>query len=118
MAVGQAFTGAHRIDLDPASWVENIPGWLADSDQLLADIFAAAGWEQRDRWTYNRRVPEPRLTAEYRDIADAPVPMRRTTAAALSRRYSAPYDGLWINLYRDHRDSTGLARRPAHLQAR
>ena len=43
MAVDRAFTGAHRIDLDPASWVEHIPGWLAGSDQLLADIFAAAG---------------------------------------------------------------------------
>jgi alkylated DNA repair dioxygenase AlkB len=107
MAVDRAFTGAHRIDLDPASWVEHIPGWLAGSDQLLAYIFSAAGWEQRDRWIYNRRVPEPRLTAEYRDIADAPVPMLRTAAAALSRHYAVRYDGLWINLYRDHRDSTG-----------
>ncbi len=33
-----------------------------------------AAWEQRDRWMVNRRVIEPRLTAEYTDLADAPTP--------------------------------------------
>lgn len=47
------------------------------------------------------------LTAEYPDLADAPEPMLHAVAAALSEHYAVPYDGLWINLYRDHRDSTG-----------
>jgi hypothetical protein len=29
-----AFAGAHRIELDAASWVEHIPGWLTGSGQL------------------------------------------------------------------------------------
>jgi len=55
----------------------------------------------------NRMVTEPRLTAEYTNLAEAPDPMLRTAAAALSEHYGVPYDGLWINFYRDHRDSTG-----------
>jgi hypothetical protein len=55
----------------------------------------------------NRRVLEPRLTAECHDLADAPGPALPAAAKALSARYQIPYDGLWINFYRDHRDSTG-----------
>jgi alkylated DNA repair dioxygenase AlkB len=55
----------------------------------------------------NRMVVEPRLTAEYTDLAGAPHPILRAAADALSERYGVPYDGLWLNYYRDHRDSTG-----------
>jgi alkylated DNA repair dioxygenase AlkB len=35
-------------------------------------------------------------------------------AAALSAHYGVPYDGLWMNLYRDNNDGTGWhADRPA-----
>jgi alkylated DNA repair dioxygenase AlkB len=107
MMVDATLAGAHRIQLDAASWVEHIPGWLNGSEQLLASILASAGWEQRDRWMVNRMVVEPRLTAEYPDLASAPEPMLHAAAAILSHHYGVPYDGLWVNLYRDHRDSTG-----------
>ena len=55
----------------------------------------------------NRMVVEPRLTAEYTDLANAPEPMLHTAAAALSSHYGVPYDGLWLNVYRDHHDGTG-----------
>jgi len=55
----------------------------------------------------NRMVTEPRLTAEYHDLASAPHDDLRAAAAVLSAHYAVPYDGLWINFYRDHRDSTG-----------
>lgn len=99
----------HRIQLDETSWIEHIPGWLGPdhAEQLLARLIASAAWEQRDRWMVNRRVLEPRLTAEYTDLAEAPDPALREAAAALSARYQVTYDGLWINFYRDHRDSTG-----------
>jgi 2OG-Fe(II) oxygenase superfamily len=107
MMVDPTFAAAHRIQLDATSWVEHIPGWLIGSEQLLAALVTSAGWEQRDRWMVNRMVVEPRLTAEYTDLADAPEPMLHTAAAALSNHYGVPYDGLWLNFYRDHRDSTG-----------
>ena len=107
MAIDPTFAAAHRIELDASSWVEHIPGWLTGGDQLLAALAAAADWEQRTRWMVNRVVAEPRLTAGYTDLGGAPEPMLRAAAAVLSRRYGVPYDGLWLNFYRDHRDSTG-----------
>jgi alkylated DNA repair dioxygenase AlkB len=101
--------GAQRIQLDQASWIEHIPGWLpaAEAAALLTSLVASAASEQRDRWMINRSVLEPRLTAEHNDLADAPDPALPAAANALSARYQIPYDGLWINFYRDHRDGTG-----------
>jgi alkylated DNA repair dioxygenase AlkB len=107
MELDLTFATARRIQLDATSWVEHVPGWLAGSEQMLAAVAAVASWEQRQRWMYDRKVVEPRLTAEYPDLGDAPEPMLHAAAAALSDHYAVPYDGLWINLYRDHRDSTG-----------
>jgi alkylated DNA repair dioxygenase AlkB len=100
---------AHRIQLDETSWLEHIPGWLtpASAEDLLAKLIANAAWEQRDRWMVNRRVIEPRLTSEYNDLTAAPDPALREAAVTLSAQYQVPYDGLWMNFYRDHRDSTG-----------
>ena len=106
-AVDQAFSTAQRGWLDGTSWVEHVPGWLSGSHELLADLTESAPWEQRERWMYTRMVTEPRLTAEYRVLADAPQPELRAMAAALSAHYGVPYDGLWMNLYRDHQDGTG-----------
>jgi alkylated DNA repair dioxygenase AlkB len=113
--VDEAFSTAQRTWLDDTSWVEHVPGWLSGSHELLADLTESAPWEQRERWMYTRMVTEPRLTAEYRVLADAPQPELRAMAAALSAHYGVPYDGLWMNLYRDHQDGTGWhADRPAN----
>jgi alkylated DNA repair dioxygenase AlkB len=100
------FRTARRVQLDETSWLEHVPGWLAGSEQLFAMLLEQAGWEHRERWMINRVVTEPRLTAEYPDIADAPQVLQEI-GATLSTHYGVAYDGLWINLYRDHRDSTG-----------
>jgi alkylated DNA repair dioxygenase AlkB len=107
LAIDETFASAHRIELDATSWVEHVPGWLAGNEELLARLLATAGWEQRERRIIDRMMVEPRLTAEYPDVAAAPEAMLRTITAVLSRHYGVPYDGLWLNYYRDHRDSTG-----------
>lgn len=106
-SVDATFATARRVALDAHSWVEVVPGWLSGADRLFADLRADPGWEQRDRWMYTRRVVEPRLTATYPRLAEAPHTLLLTAAAALSHHYGVTYDGVWINLYRDHRDSTG-----------
>ncbi|MCD2198167.1 alpha-ketoglutarate-dependent dioxygenase AlkB [Actinomycetospora endophytica] len=105
-AVDEGFTTAERIELDGTSWIEHVHGWLSGSQQVFDDVLAAAGWEHRSRWMYSQKVIEPRLTAEYPDVDDAPLPMLRTVAATLGSHYGASYRSLWINLYRTHRDST------------
>lgn len=84
LAVDRTFASARRVRLDAHSWVEHVPGWLSGSLQLFEDLLGADGWQQRDRRMYDEVVAE-----------------------ALSDRYDVDYDGLWMNLYRDHRDSTG-----------
>ncbi|ADP82056.1 alpha-ketoglutarate-dependent dioxygenase AlkB [Pseudofrankia inefficax] len=99
------FPTARRVALDGSSWVEFVPGWLTGGEELFGLLRREAAWEQRERWMINRRVTEPRLTAQYPEVSAAPAALREI-AAALARRYGVTYDGLWINQYRDHRDST------------
>lgn len=108
-ALDPTFTGAERHALDATSWVEIVPGWVSGGDALMAEILQVAEFEQRQRWMYDKRVDEPRLTAEYRELGAAP-PFLRALAEALSAHYGVPYDGLWINFYRDERDSTSWHR--------
>jgi alkylated DNA repair dioxygenase AlkB len=70
------------------------------------ELTATAPWEQRYRYMYGRRVAEPRLTAEYEDIAAAPQRLLPIVTDALSEHYGVAYRYLWLNLYRTHRDST------------
>ena len=56
---------------------------------------------------WERSVPEPRLTAGWStEVAgdDVPAPLREV-AAALSGHYDVAFDRIWVNLYRDGRDS-------------
>ncbi|MGG5258314.1 alpha-ketoglutarate-dependent dioxygenase AlkB [Phycicoccus avicenniae] len=97
---------ARRMHLDAHSWVEHVPEWVAAADDLFHELLGTSAWEQRSRWMYGRKVTEPRLTAEHRDLATAPG-MLRDLARRLTERYGVVYDRLWLNLYRDHHDSTG-----------
>lgn len=99
-----------RYSLDAHSWVDLIPGWCADADDLFAALLERAPWEQRERWMYDRMVLEPRLTAEVRRLAEAPHAALAEAAAALSETYGVRFDHLWLNLYRDGRDSTAWHR--------
>jgi hypothetical protein len=74
LAVGTTFAAVHRIQLDATSWVGHVPGWPTGSEHLLMALVAKAGWEQRSRWMVNRMIVEPRLTAEYTELADTPDP--------------------------------------------
>jgi alkylated DNA repair dioxygenase AlkB len=105
-SVDAGFAAAQRIELDATSWIEHVPGWLRGSGGLFDELMATAAWEQRTRWMYSRRVTEPRLTAEYPDVAAAPQTLLHTVVDTLSEHYGVPYRYVWINLYRDHRDST------------
>jgi alkylated DNA repair dioxygenase AlkB len=105
-AVDVGFSTARRIELDATSWVEHVPGWLRAGGALFDELMATAPWEQRYRYIYDRRVIEPRLTAEYKDVSAVPQPLLRTVTETLAQHYRVAYRYLWLNLYRTHRDST------------
>ncbi len=81
-------------------------GWRVLFDALVRDV----RWRQLTRTVYNQRFLEPRLTAEYRDLASAPQPLLVEAAAVLSAHYGVRYDSVWMNLYRNGRDRTGFHR--------
>jgi alkylated DNA repair dioxygenase AlkB len=110
IAIDTTFARAVRTSLDATSWVELVPGWLSGSETLLRQLAHGVPWKEHYRTLFGQRFLEPRLTAEYRELSDVPHPPLLAAAAALSRHYGVRYDSLWLNLYRDGRDSTGWHR--------
>jgi alkylated DNA repair dioxygenase AlkB len=106
VSVDASFSTVRRIWLDPESWIDFVPGWLSGSDVLFSSLRDSAAWEQRARWMYTKNVIEPRLTAEYSDVADTPDVFLRTVARTLSLHYDVLYKRVWMNLYRDNQDGT------------
>ena len=101
------FRGLTRTWLDPESWVDLAPGWVAGSDALFQAVLGSRSWGQRTRRMYDQRVREPRLTAPWSLRSGVPLEpfvleaMRR----ALCARYAVQFDSAGFNLYRDGEDS-------------
>jgi alkylated DNA repair dioxygenase AlkB len=99
----ETFATLVHHDLDERSWVDHAPAWLSGADALFEQLVAEAPWKQRERWMYERKLPEPRLTAAY-DGLDLP-PALEAIRATLSDRYGVAFDSVFLNLYRDGKDS-------------
>jgi alkylated DNA repair dioxygenase AlkB len=106
VVVDEEFASAERIQLDEHSWIDHVHGWLSGDEDLMRHLMANADWEQRSRWMYDRRVQEPRLTAEYPVVEQAPHPVLHYITDALRAHYEIPYSRLWMNWYRDNQDGT------------
>jgi hypothetical protein len=78
---------------------------VTGDDELMRQLSTLHSWEQRRRWMYDRVVDEPRLMREYRDLSTAPA-FLLALANAFSDYCGVRYDGIWMNWYRDNRDST------------
>jgi alkylated DNA repair dioxygenase AlkB len=110
LGLDRAFTTAKRAPLDQTSWVELVPAWLRGGDELLELLVQAVPWQQHHRRLFDQVFLEPRLTAQYRSLRDVPHRALADAASALSDHYGVVYDNLWLNLYRNGRDSTGWHR--------
>jgi alkylated DNA repair dioxygenase AlkB len=103
--LGNDFAEIERHDLDEDSWIEVVPRLIRDPGRLFAQLLRDLDWSQRQRWAYNRKIDEPRLTADYSRVEAAPGGALSALARRLSDVYGIPYDGVWVNLYRDEHDS-------------
>lgn len=92
-----------RVQLDPRSWIDHCPGWLAGADELMAELVRSAAWSQRERRMYDAMVMEPRLVTGWRQ-GSIPGPVEQLRAD-LSTRYSLTFDSVHVNLYRSGSDS-------------
>ena len=106
-AADVSYDGLVRHHLDATSWVDHCPGWLRGHDALFGTLLSTGSWQQRTRWMYEGRVLEPRLTSGWStDAADPTVPpVLPEMCALLSSRYGVRFYRVWVNLYRDGRDS-------------
>ena len=94
-----------RHRLDGTSWVDTADGWLRGADSLLVELAERLPWRCGRRRMYDRVVDEPRLSATcgLGDV-DSP-PVFDAMAAALDAHYGERLDSVWVNYYRDGRDS-------------
>jgi alkylated DNA repair dioxygenase AlkB len=112
-----AFDAATDHPLDDHSSITHVHGLIRGHEALMRDMCVLPGWEQRRRWMFDRMVDEPRLTNEYKNVDEAPR-FLIDIADALSDFCGVRYDRLWMNWYRDNRDSTSWhADRPANVPA-
>jgi len=85
----------YRPDVLPA---EIAQAWF---DTLHANI----PWRRQSRVMYERELDVPRLTASYAlDAPELPPPLAEAAALA-SREFSASFNSVGLNLYRDREDS-------------
>jgi alkylated DNA repair dioxygenase AlkB len=98
----EQFASLARVRLDPGSWVDVAPGWLAGDETLFDLLASSVTWEQPVVRMYDREVRTPRLVGRV-DIGLDPVLSRMSRL--LSERYGIALDQVSAGWYRTGRDS-------------
>lgn len=103
----RSFSRLQRVQLDPQSWVDHAPAWVAGSDRLFEEVLAGREWGQSVRHMYDGKVREPRLTSPWTAASGDELrpPILEHMRAELSTRYGVEFDSVGFNLYRDGKDS-------------
>jgi hypothetical protein len=96
------FSQLTRIDLDPASWLDFAPGWLAGDSRLYDLLAESVAWEQPEVRMYERKVLTPRLVGQVDAVWS---PVLAEMVEILSSRYGIRMDRLSAGWYRTGADS-------------
>lgn len=118
-AVDASFRHVQRTWLDETSWIDVQSAWLTGADEVFAELVAALPWQQRTVHMYERRLPEPRLTA-WCDVPHPQAdggwdqPLVHEVRHALEARYGMALPWVGANWYRDGRDSVAWHRDRTH----
>jgi alkylated DNA repair dioxygenase AlkB len=99
-----------RVRLDDRSWVDVVRSWLLGADTLFELLVDTVPWRHGRRWMYDRMVDEPRLTRGYISGDALPHPVLSEMRTALGVRYGRRFGGVFLNYYRDGRDSVAFHR--------
>ncbi len=96
-----------RTALDDTSWVDHCAAWLSGADDVFDHLVEALPWRQREVVMFQRKLPEPRLTCWWGDLAEQVEPLQVLADArrVLTVHYAKPFDSIGFNLYRDGHDS-------------
>ena len=101
------FAGLERVQLDPTSWIDFVPGWVRGADVLFEEVLRSRNWDQRTRKMFDKTMLEPRLTAPWNLRSGLPLrpAMLDSLRIALGARYGVEFDSIGFNYYRDGADS-------------
>ncbi|HWB37127.1 MAG TPA: alpha-ketoglutarate-dependent dioxygenase AlkB [Rugosimonospora sp.] len=98
-----------RWHLTRGAWVDHLPGWVRDSDDVLAVLLDEVDWRAERRAMYDNVVDVPRLLRWYGPGEPLPHPLLIEARERLSAHYRAelgePFVTAGMCLYRDGRDS-------------
>ncbi len=97
-----AFATLERVDLDPESWLDFAPGWLAGDARLFDLLTESVEWRQPEVRMYDRMVKTPRLVGTVDPEAHPVIPR---LVEILSNRYGIRLDRVSAGWYRTGIDS-------------
>ena len=97
-----------RHRLTAGAWVDVLPGWLGNSDEVFERLLGI-DWRADRRQMYDNVVDVPRLLRWFGGDEELPHPVLTEARAALSAHYAdelgEPFVSAGMCLYRDGRDS-------------
>ena len=103
------FDGVERRVLTRGAWVDVLPGWLPEADDVFATMLRDVPWRAERRQMYDREVDVPRLLHTYGVGEPLPHPALARARGALSAHYrpelGEPFVTAGCCYYRDGRDS-------------
>lgn len=97
-----------RRELGDGAWIDYLPGWLTQPDDLFADLRSRIPWRADSRTMYDSVVAVPRLTAWFSDAARVGSPVVTGCREVLNDHYACgddPFTSAGLCLYRDGADS-------------
>lgn len=94
-----------RTQLGALSWVDLVPGFVRNADDVMNRMHADTNWLQNETLRYDKYVPERRLSAGLRSSSQ---PLLQQTDMHLRATYRQPMDGVAAILYRTGEDFQGL----------
>lgn len=107
--VGSSLRDARRVHLGNGAWLDLLPGWLPDADEVFSRMVDHVPWRAEQREMYDRVVDVPRLVCTYAGAEALPHPGLVEAREALTRHYAGelgePFVTAGCCYYRDGHDS-------------
>lgn len=102
----RSFSAVERIELAEGAWIERLPGWARDPDDLFVQTLEALEWQEGTERIRGMEIPRPRLVAKFdRYGLPAGLEVFGEMSQALSERYGKKLERITCNLYRHGNDS-------------
>jgi alkylated DNA repair dioxygenase AlkB len=99
-----------RLVLSEGSWVDVVPGFVADADALYAALSSSVDWQTSRLWRYDHWVDEPRVGACFTPGRGYPHAALLDAHRTIRDHYGVDFDGLALAWYRDGRDGQAFHR--------